>query len=61
MISRQNLGQLDLGIMAARRELTEKFLTDKMKNRLKDEASDIVKRLVKLEWNFGFAKRCFFN
>ena len=47
MNATQGLSQLDLGITAARRELTEKFLTNKMKDWLKNEASNVVKRFVK--------------
>ena len=35
----QNLGQLDLGLTAARNTSVEKFLTSRMRDRLKDEAA----------------------
>ena len=47
MDTSQGLGQLDIEFNAARRELAEIFLMDKMKNQLKDKAADRVKRFVK--------------
>ena len=45
MHASQGLGQLDLGITTVRKELAKKFLINQIKDRLTDEATNVVKRV----------------